>query len=275
MGLVCFAFGVTQLPLGQSLAGPVLIELLGQLGVAEPAARSLLLRMRKEGMLESERAGREALYRLAPAVTAAMTRIDGQLRGERPAWGGSFSCVLYEVPERSRDYRDRLRRTAQLLGYAILRPGLLVATADRWAELAAMLPPQPSGSQLLPATLTLSAADSQRAAAKCWNLDSLAARYRHVLAQTQARLDEAERHPPSAGAAFGAFAAATLPVYETAADDPDLPAELLPADWPGQQLTSTLDRAFRVFLPVLGDYLTGLQTRAGRAHPATTQVPTG
>ena len=140
VGLVCFAFGAAQVQPGDAIAGPVLLRLLADLGVSGPAARSLLLRMRREGWLTSERAGRQARYRLAPVLFAGQDRVERQLRGDRPAWNGSFSGVLYTVPERFRPYRDRLRRSALLLGYVTLRPGLLVATTDRYDELVALLP---------------------------------------------------------------------------------------------------------------------------------------
>ncbi len=259
MGLVLFAFGAAavpfggQLPAGQ-LAGRALIQLLADLDLSPSASRSLLLRMRRGGWLDSELDGREARYRLAPAIYSAQARIENQLRGQRPPWTGFFSGVLYEVPEQARAFRDRLRRTAQLLGYATLRPGLLIATTDRWAELGALLPAQPAGSQLLNIQVGLDTDDSRAVAARLWNLDTLAARYRLVLAQTQAMTAEAGQHAPGA-AAFRAFAAATLPVYEATADDPDLPAELLPAGWPGDQLASALGQALRTFYPLINDYL--------------------
>lgn len=263
-GLVCFAFGAAagaaggRLPDGQ-LSGRVLLSLLADLGVSESAARSSLLRMRQDGWLESVRNGRAARYRLAPAITAAQLRIDRQLRGERPAWTGSFSGVLHETPERARAFRDKLRRTAQLLGYATLRPGLLIATSDRHADLAALLPARPPGSQLLQVQLTLGAAESRSVAARLWHLDTLAARYREVLADARTMTGQAGRH--AAGpAAFRAFAAATLPIYEATAADPDLPAELLPADWPGDELAWALDEAFRGFGPLLGGYLASIAT---------------
>jgi phenylacetic acid degradation operon negative regulatory protein len=262
MALVCFAFGAAavpsggQLPGGQ-LGGRVLIRLLADLGLSEPAARSLLLRMRREGWLHSERAGREAKYRLAPAILAAQARIEAQLRGQRPEWTGSFSGVLYEVPENARAFRDRLRRTAQLLGYGTLRPGLLAATTDRWEELLSLLPAHPAASQVLRTRISLSDGDSRRVAARMWGLDALAARYRSVLEQSRVTTEQAQRHPPGA-AAFRALAAATLPIYDASAEDPDLPAGLLPPDWPGDQLGPALDRAFRAFYPLVGDYLTAL-----------------
>jgi len=258
MGLICFAFGVAGIPPGQHVAGPLLIRLLADLGLSEAAARSLLLRMRREGLLDSERAGRQARYRLAPVITAAQDRLERQMRGDRPAWTGAFSGVLYEVPERSRDFRDRLRRTAQLLGYVTLRPGLLVATTDRWDELVSMVPPPPAGSQLLPMSVTLSADDSRRVAAELWDLEGLAARYRDLLAEVIDRTDRAAARHQDPASSLSAFAAATLPIYEVVAGDPDLPAELLLPDWPGDQLGPALHRAIQVFRPAIDDYLAGL-----------------
>jgi phenylacetic acid degradation operon negative regulatory protein len=263
MGLVCFAFGAAAVPFGGQLpggqlSGRALIQLLADLGLSEAASRSVLLRMRKEGWLDSERAGREARYRLAPAIYSAQARIESQLRGKRPPWEGYFCGILHEIPEHARAYRDRLRRTAQLLGYATLRPGLLVATSDRWAELAGLVPePPPPGSQLLRVQIRLEPADSRQVAARLWGLDDLGARYRQVLADSEALTDQADRHPPGP-AAFRAFADATLPIFDASAADPDLPDELLPDDWPGPELGTALGRAFRAFYPVIGGYLEAL-----------------
>jgi phenylacetic acid degradation operon negative regulatory protein len=259
MGLVFFVFGAAaaahrgQLPGGQ-LTGGALIRLLTDLGLSQSAARSLLLRMRREGWLDSQKDGRQARYRQAPVVSAAQARIENQLSGRRPAWEGSFSGLLYEIPEAERAFRDRFRRTAQLLGYATLRPGLMIATADHWPELGSLLPQQPAGGQVLKVRIALSDDDSRAVAARLWHTDDLAARYRQVAVATRALSAQAGGHDAGASA-FRAFAAATLPVYQAVADDPDLPAELLPAGWPGDELTSALAQAIREHFPLIRDYL--------------------
>lgn len=262
MSLVCFAFAVTQVGPGQALAGPVLLRVLADLGLSGSAARSLLLRMRRHGWLSSERVGRQARYRLTPVIDVAQTRLGRQLQGERPPWSGSFNGVLYEVPQRHRAFRDRLRRSAQLLGYVVLRPGLLVATSDRWDELTSLLPPHPDGSQVLRTRLTLSAGDSRLMAADLWHLDELAARYRAVLADARARTDRVARHPPRREEAFRAFVASTFPLYDVGTQDPDLPTVLLPPDWPGDKLRVAFNEAFQVFHPLLE------AARAGQERPA-------
>jgi phenylacetic acid degradation operon negative regulatory protein len=255
VSLVCLAFGAAQVQPGESVAGPVLFRLLADLGVSGSAARSLLLRLRREGWLTSQRVGRQARYRLAPILFASQDRVERQLRGDRPAWKGSFSGVLYTVPERHRSFRDRLRRSALLLGYVTLRPGLVLATTDRYDELVAVLPAQPAGSQLLRTKLTFSAADSRRLATELWNLDHVAVTYWRTLAEFDDRVADVLRQPPTGPAALRAFAAAVLPLYRAGSADPDLPAELLPADWPAPHLSAAIDRTFTVFVPLVSDYL--------------------
>jgi phenylacetic acid degradation operon negative regulatory protein len=259
VGLVCFAYGTAQAAArtkpGEPVAGPVLLRLLADVGMSGSAARSLLLRMRREGWLTSQRVGRQARYQLAPIVFAGQERVERQLRGDRPAWNGSFSGVLYTVPERSRSFRDRLRRSALLLGYVTLRPGLLVATTDRYEELTGVLPSAPAGSQLLRTTLTFSAADSRRLAAELWDLAGIAALYRRAVAEFDDCVAEVQQRPPAGAAALRAFAAAVLPLYRAGSADPDLPAELLPADWPARQLSTAIGRAFTVFVPLVSEYL--------------------
>jgi phenylacetic acid degradation operon negative regulatory protein len=245
IGVVAFAFGLASAHQGPAVAGPVLLRLLSDLGISGPAARSLVLRMRRDGWLTSERDGRQARYRLAPLTAAAHARVEGQLRGNRPGWDGSFSGVLFTVPERDRSFRDRLRRSAQLLGYVTLRPGLLIAATDRYEELSRLLPPQPAGSQVLRTRLAFAADDSRSIVAQLWDLDGLAARYRAVLAEADRRTTAFEQQPVAGAAAFRAFAAAARPLYEASADDPDLPDDLLPGDWPAQQIGQAVGRAFR------------------------------
>jgi phenylacetic acid degradation operon negative regulatory protein len=267
VNLVCLAVGAAQVPPGESVAGPVLFRLLADLGVSGSAARSMLLRMRRDGWLTSERVGRQARYRLAPILFAGQERVERQLRGDRPAWNGSFSGVLYTVPERHRPFRDRLRRSALLLGYVTLRPGLLLATTDRYDELVAVLPAQPAGSQLLRTKLTFSAIDTRRLAAELWSLDDVAAAYWRALAEFDERVADVLQRPPAGAAALRAFAAAVLPLYRAGSADPDLPAELLPADWPAPHLSAAIERAFVVFVPLVSDYLDALA-------PASSAGPT-
>lgn len=269
-----FAFGVARVPAGEALPGPVLLRLLADLGLSEPAARAVILRMRREGWLRSVRRGRRADYELAPAVLAMEQRYERQLRGPRAAWEGRFHGLLYEVPERHRSFRDSLRRFAHLAGYATLRPGLLIALGDRSTELAPMLERTPKDCQILHVRLELPAPDARRLAVELWSLDALAESYQTLIRSTTAAAERAQREAPAGPDALREFAATVGPVFEAAAQDPGVPDDLLPDDWPGAQLSAALGQALRAFEPLLSPYLQDIRRGPARRKDTTQRSTT-
>ena len=55
--------------------------------------------------------------------------------------------------------------------------------------------------------------------------------------------------------------------HQPAADDPDLPRELLPDDWPGDDLSQALGQALRTFFPLISGYLSALTSGPAGAGP--------
>jgi DNA-binding transcriptional regulator PaaX len=106
---------------------------------------------------------------------------------------------------------------------------VLVATTDRYDELVAVLPAPPAGSQLLRTKLTFSADDSRRLAAELWDLDGIAALYRQAIASLMVA---SSRHSSNRLRERRRCGHSRRPCFRCIVPDPDLPAELLPADWP-------------------------------------------
>jgi len=258
-GNVFFALGLAGVPPAEALAGPVLIRLLGDLGVSESAARSAILRMQRVGLLITVRAGRTAAYGLSPSVIVGHERHRDQFVGDGPAWDGGFHALLVTVPERHRAFRDELRRMATIAGYRSLRAGLLIAPSDRSAELATTLARIPPQASIVAARLQLAPDDTRRVATELWALDELGERYRALVLTARGASRAARRHLPSGAAAVQALAAATLPIYEAIADDPGLPSDLLPPAWPGAALSAALGEALRTFGPPIAQYVKSLR----------------
>ncbi len=240
MGSVIFALGMAG-PERGSLPGPVLVALLGTLGIGERAARATILRMRRDGRLASVRNGRVVEYALTAPSLALSAEVLTPVIGPRPAWSGLFHGLLFSIPERRRSYRDALRRAALLAGFGALRPGLLVATEDRrWRRLDPILASAPPESRLLRVELRLALDDARLAAAEAWPLEALAQRYRRHLAQVERVTGEASANPPRGAAAVRATWDTMQPLFATATEDPGLPDELLPRDWPGEAMRQAL-----------------------------------
>ncbi len=107
---------------------------------------------------------------------------------------------------------------------------------------------------MLAVRLRLTPADSRTAAAQAWGLDAIAERYRRFTASIHAALAEHADAGPS-GATLAAFADVLEETFVQFAADPGLPPELLPPDWPRDELAAAVELATHRFGPVCGTYV--------------------
>ncbi|GAA3222241.1 hypothetical protein GCM10017691_08090 [Pseudonocardia petroleophila] len=260
-----FVLGAARVPPSPPLPGPVLVRMLGDLGVAEGAARSTVLRLRRAGSITSVRMDRTVGYAPSASVLSGHRRhAAGSAAAE---WDGEFHTLLVQVPERRRGFRDALRRAAHTAGYRGLGPGLLIAPTDRRAELAPTLDRAPKDAQVLPGHLRLSVEDSRTVAERLWGLDQLGARYRVLADAAHTAAARARTDPPTGPDALRALAAATLPIYEAIRDDPELPTQLLAPDWPQHRVRVALTEALRALVPGVDEYVAALRAGTGRTPP--------
>ena len=259
MGLVPFLFGMsgrTELP------GVVLNRLLCDLGMSAAGAKAMVARMRQRGQLAARRTGRGAEYRLAGVFEASFHRIRSGPDAAPSAWPGWFHALLYQVPEADRSFRDLLRRNALLVGYGQLQQGVLIALADRADDLAATLARQPASATVYRAELRLGIDDARVAAAQAWALPDVAkVLQRHCEDLTAALVDLADAADPAGGAdALRAFAETVNPPMIDTLLAPNLPAELLPADWPVGRLFALIGQVHAHYGPAANQHITAMLT---------------
>ena len=241
-----FALGLISALQGEdetSANAPLVLAIAADLGLPETVSRAAILRLRRDGQLASERIGRRARYSASPSVAAAQRRWVEHFQNGPPPWDRTFSGLLYDFPERARARRDRLRRLARLSGYGLLRPGVLISPDDRWPQLADSFAADHRAGRILRVGLTLAPEDERPVARELWHLDRLADRYRQIIRDTDRELARPARCRAGGPSAVQRLYATTQPIYEAVADDPALPTQLLPADWPGRQLGAALTAA--------------------------------
>ena len=207
-----------------------LVAGLAEVGVEEKAARQALARTAAEGLLNAEREGRRVRWRLTPAgdrlLESGTERIYGF--GQRvEAWDGRWLVLAVSVPETQRQLRHRLRTRLTWAGLGSPMPGLWVTPdTDKEKEVAAAL------EELRVESFSFAGpfgqiGDQQRVVAQAWALEDVERRYRDfveaVSAETAAAPDEQFRAQVRLVQEWRRF-----PFL-----DPALPAELLPATWPG------------------------------------------
>jgi phenylacetic acid degradation operon negative regulatory protein len=213
-----------------------LVTLLETFAVAEPTTRMTTAALRRAGWLAATRRGRETLYApteaLRSAVRTRWLRLDERLG----AWDGRWRMVIYTVPETDRAARERVRRTLTRHGFGPLAPATWVsphrvALDDVRSELAT----EPIGRlDLLTAQVTAETGGSDaELAARCWDLQGVAAAYRREIDRIRAVLSGPV---PDGPAALVTHLRVMADVRRVGVHDPLLPDALQPPGWPGTEL---------------------------------------
>ncbi|MEV5377431.1 MULTISPECIES: PaaX family transcriptional regulator C-terminal domain-containing protein [Streptomyces] len=258
--LVPFLYGVAG---REELPGVALVRLLADLGLTPAAARSLIARMRRDGLIAATPRGRGADYRLAGTFLESFRQVRHG-RPEPPSWDGFFHAVFYTVPEARRAYRDRLRRAASLARYGLMQPGVLISPADRRDHLLAELGGPPEEGTVYFGRVELPTADAAEVAHRAWDLAELDRRYREHTARLTAAV-AAQPVPPGPGAAALAAYARLFggSLTDTLRTPPGLPPELLPDDWPLPALLAAVGRTYAHFGPPVIAYVEEVISESG------------
>jgi len=216
-----------------------LIELLEPLGINERLLRTSVFRLVAQGWLKSERHGRRSRYALSSQgqrLTAhASQRIyDGPPR----TWQGEWTLVV--LPRAGNEVlaeRAELRRELVWEGFGVIAPGVFAHPQTEARAAHDVL----DKLGIPDKALVLSARDLAGAgglpiaslASQCWNLERLAAQYRafQQAFAPPARLLEAGT-PIQPRTAFALRALLVHAWRRIVLHDPQLPAGLLPAQWP-------------------------------------------
>lgn len=209
-----------------------LVAALGAVGVEEKAARQALSRTAAEHLLLAERDGRRVRWHLTPAGTRLLAEGTERIYGfgrRVSQWDGRWLVLAVSVPETQRQLRHRLRTRLTWAGLGSPLPGLWVTPdVGKEPEVAAAI------VELGVAACSFTGpygevGDERRVVEAAWQLSEVERRYADFLGSFAA----------SPGAALlpgDAFTAQVRLVQQWRRFpflDPALPAELLPATWPG------------------------------------------
>jgi phenylacetic acid degradation operon negative regulatory protein len=204
-----------------------LIRLLEPVGIAAPAVRTAISRMAAQGWLEPIRVAAAPGYRATPRAIERLSEAAARIYRSRPEpWDGRWRLVFVDLPE-ARGARARLRQELTYLGLAEHAPGVWLSPFDR-PEADHVV--ARAGGRARHALAVELRPDPVNA----WDLSRVAESYAGWPGVADSLVqDESDRHRDEDE---GSFAARFRLVHEWRKflfDDPGLPAELLPADWPG------------------------------------------
>jgi phenylacetic acid degradation operon negative regulatory protein len=219
---------------GSRAPSGALVELLGDFGISEAGARTVLSRVARDGRITVDREGRRTFYALVPRLRE---RLIGGLEliasfGLEAHEVETWSCVAFSVPEDQRAARHKLRAGLQWLGFAPLYDGL-------WVSPRRVL----QRAETLVESLGITAASVFEADIRgigsaygrptdAWDLASISAIYRDFIAELEP-LAERMRSGHVEDREALAWRTEIMSVWRAIPTvDPGLPESLLPEDWP-------------------------------------------
>ncbi|PRY55619.1 PaaX family transcriptional regulator [Knoellia remsis] len=196
-----------------SLSGRDIVTAMGLFGISEATTRVALTRMVASGDLTRD----DAVYTLSARLIQRQR--DAQPPQQRP-WDGTWEMEVVTTTGRSPADRSALRTDMRRRRLAELREGVWTRPAN--------LEQDPDGplDEVVTRFRAQPQEDPSALAARLWDLEAWAARCRAYLDALRAAQDDGTR--------FFTMVAAVGHL----GTDPALPPELLPADWPVDELTT-------------------------------------
>jgi len=230
--LLLTVLGEYVLPRPDGVWQETLVAAMVSLGYTQQAARQALARSTRDGWLSSERRGRRARVTLS-SRTAELLHSGAQRIysfGQPWQWDGRWLLVVLRVPEESRAVRHQLRTRLAWTGLGSLGGGLwLTPHVEREDELAQAIADEPAAEARSFVAESGRMGDPRRLVADAWDLEAVSSQYTAFLEDFSA---------VRAVAPETCFRQQTLLVHAWRKFpflDPDLPLELLPADWPRER----------------------------------------
>lgn len=232
-----------------AIPSAAIVELLGEFGITAASARSALSRLARRGILDLMREGRTTSYRLKQEfLNAGASRADRLLSfGAEPArpWDGRCVIVTFSMPDENRRDRDALRPLLRSWGFAPLQDGAWLSVRATEEEVRAGIHELGfDGVAAFTAQLIHPVDAGARRALVDWSLERLGGMYEEF----------ADRYADARElAARGAIAPSEALVLRTRMMDewrtlvrldPDLPADLLPPDWPRASARRTFEAVY-------------------------------
>ena len=277
--LLVTVFGDLVIPRGSRVWIGSLIQLLSALGVNERMIRTAVFRLAQENWLSAHAAGRRSDYQLTEVGSQRISEASRRIYvGQSTSWDQRWR-MIFVVKEMNAPERELLRKALFWQGFGSLGQSCFVHPTTDLDGVFALLSAEGLGpvcSSLLPIRAADAAiaqsASSHDLVMQAGNLEQLAQQYRGFLEVYQPILQELQGRSVQPIDPERAVLIRLLLIHDyrrLLLRDPDLPAELLPAHWPGEAARALCRSLYRLLLSPSERFLDqNLMTADGNSLPA-------
>lgn len=267
--LITTVFGDSIAPRGGTVWLGSLIEVMQDFGISERLVRTSVFRLAKDGWLQSTQIGRRSYYSLTDEGHERFQQATHKIYGE-PAttWSGEWCLIILAdlVPA----VKENVRKELRWLGFGALSAGVLAHPTPDLADLDATLRRLGVSDDLIVmrGMTVLNEPSIRKLARSGWNIDDIDSRYASFVERFRpliAACGKGSDVKPQT-----AFLIRTLLIQEyrkVLLRDPQLPAELLPANWHGSAAYQLCRNLYRAIYKPADDYLSEVVETANGSLP--------
>jgi phenylacetic acid degradation operon negative regulatory protein len=234
--LIISVFALYARAEGNWLSVASAVALTADLGGESQAVRSAISRLKRKGVLLSERRADAAGYSLAGPTLEVLAEGDVRIFERRRATvDDGWIVVVFSVPESERDKRHALRVSLTRLGFGTAAPGVWVAPGNLAEETRHTLERRElSGYVDIFSGQYFAFGDLRAKIRSWWNLDELTVLYADFLQHYRPTLYRASAAGISPQEAFQIYVPMLTQWRRLPYRDPGLPLALLPPAWNGE-----------------------------------------
>ncbi|MBL0386536.1 phenylacetic acid degradation operon negative regulatory protein PaaX [Tumebacillus sp. ITR2] len=216
-----------------------LTRLLGEFGMTEQAVRAAISRMQRQGWLTSRKVGNRSFYSMSPRGQKRLDEAAERIypRHEGKGWQGKWCMISYNIPEDRRHLRDQFRKELTYLGFGLLTNSTWFSPNDLTDKVREITETyEITGHVEIFTAEHFGWSEPRQLVEKCWDLESINASYRSFIDTYRPHFEalRAQGDLPD----NRCFVEKTQLVHQYRKFlfiDPDLPQELLPDLWLGQE----------------------------------------
>lgn len=268
--LITTVFGDAITPRGGTVWLGSLIRVMANFGISERLVRTSVFRLVKDGWLKSDQIGRRSYYSLTKEGRERFDQATNRIYGiPSPQWHGEWCLLLLSAL--ATEAKEKVRKEIGWLGFGPMSANVLAHPAPDMAELEVALNRLGvEDSVVVMRGNTVKSEHAMRELTRsCWNLDDIDARYDAFTQRFRPLMKALSRSQELADQP--AFLVRTLLIQEyrkVLLRDPQLPVELLPADWNGTAAYQLCRNLYRSVYAGADAYLdTTLETADGPLPP--------